>query len=563
MRKLLGVLVGALLSASSGITSAAQVSNGDARSWTFTLTPNTYVTSSTIPNPDGMMDDEFGSSVAVSGRTVLVGAPLDDEAGTDAGAAYLMDLNTGARLLTLLNPTPDRFDSFGRSVAIVNSNFVVGADGDHSTGNGGAVHVFDHTGALLRTLVAPTPSSNFGWDVYAYGGNLLTVSRSPASAYLFDVVTGTLLRTFPAPTSSGGDFVSIVGSGGYVVVGSVAGSTTPDREGAVLVYDGATGALLRSLTHPAASGYTGWGTGIAVSNNLVIVGSSSDNTGAPQAGATYVFDITTGALLLTIPNPSPAEFELFGTRVAALPRSSGGTVLLVAAPLAESRVGAVYLFDSVDGHTLQEIVSPLGSYSIFGNSLSIAGFDFVVGAPTYPSSGTVLIYGIDTDGDGLSDRNEVALGTSPTNPDSDGDSLSDGEEVLTFGTNPLDADTDRDALPDPVEVSIGATSAVDPDSDLDGLIDGRDVEWLQAYFDALPPGVYRSSASRDPHPPLKSIEQHIAAGRVSSALLELAQLRRTLDGCGVEPDSNDMIVNCPEQLRARSFVDLLISNLQQ
>ncbi|MGH2533205.1 MAG: hypothetical protein ACRDJW_12975 [Thermomicrobiales bacterium] len=47
---------------------------------------------------------------------------------------------------------------------------------------------------------------------------------------------------------------------------------------------------------------------------------------------------------------------------------------------------------------------------------------------------------VDSDGDGLSDEDEVALGTDPLNPDSDGDCHSDGAEV-TAGTNPLDANS--------------------------------------------------------------------------------------------------------------------------
>jgi beta-lactam-binding protein with PASTA domain/tRNA A-37 threonylcarbamoyl transferase component Bud32 len=43
----------------------------------------------------------------------------------------------------------------------------------------------------------------------------------------------------------------------------------------------------------------------------------------------------------------------------------------------------------------------------------------------------------DTDGDGLSDTDEAALGTDPNNPDSDGDTFTDGDEVAA-GSDPLD-----------------------------------------------------------------------------------------------------------------------------
>jgi hypothetical protein len=54
----------------------------------------------------------------------------------------------------------------------------------------------------------------------------------------------------------------------------------------------------------------------------------------------------------------------------------------------------------------------------------------------------------DTDGDGLTDDEEAAISTDPTDPDTDGDGLSDGEEVNETGTNPLDPDSDDDGVLD-------------------------------------------------------------------------------------------------------------------
>ncbi len=81
----------------------------------------------------------------------------------------------------------------------------------------------------------------------------------------------------------------------------------------------------------------------------------------------------------------------------------------------------------------------------------------------------------DLDGDGLSNGEEVALGTDPLNPDSDGDGLSDGEEVLDVGTDPLSEDTDGDGLADGEELDEHGTDPLDPDTDGDGLTDGDEV----------------------------------------------------------------------------------------
>ncbi|NQV72804.1 Ig-like domain-containing protein [bacterium] len=59
----------------------------------------------------------------------------------------------------------------------------------------------------------------------------------------------------------------------------------------------------------------------------------------------------------------------------------------------------------------------------------------------------------DPDGDGLgSEQGEPDAGTDPMNPDTDGDSLLDGAEVAT-GTDPLSADTDGDLSLDPDDLA--------------------------------------------------------------------------------------------------------------
>lgn len=83
--------------------------------------------------------------------------------------------------------------------------------------------------------------------------------------------------------------------------------------------------------------------------------------------------------------------------------------------------------------------------------------------------------GQDTDGDGLSDEQERAIGTDPNNPDSDFDLLTDGEEVLMYGTNPLNRDTDRDALVDGDEVKTYGSDPLKWDTSGDGISDGEAV----------------------------------------------------------------------------------------
>lgn len=61
----------------------------------------------------------------------------------------------------------------------------------------------------------------------------------------------------------------------------------------------------------------------------------------------------------------------------------------------------------------------------------------------------------DSDGDGLSNKKEISLGTSPISADTDEDGLSDSEEINKHKTDPLKADSDGDGLNDGEEIAIG------------------------------------------------------------------------------------------------------------
>lgn len=81
----------------------------------------------------------------------------------------------------------------------------------------------------------------------------------------------------------------------------------------------------------------------------------------------------------------------------------------------------------------------------------------------------------DSDGDGLDDAVECAIGTDPHDGDSDDDGLPDGWEHAN-GLNPLNpadasADDDNDGLTNLQEYTLG-TDPHDEDSDDDGLPDG-------------------------------------------------------------------------------------------
>jgi hypothetical protein len=91
---------------------------------------------------------------------------------------------------------------------------------------------------------------------------------------------------------------------------------------------------------------------------------------------------------------------------------------------------------------------------------------------------------------------------------------------------------------------------------------GSVLETLDKTIEELPDDVFASAApghrtamqSR-----LQAIRNGIDNENYAQALRNLQNLRRHVDGCGDDADSNDWIVDCDAQLEVRGFIDALIT----
>ena len=81
----------------------------------------------TLLSPNPVEHERFGTSVAVVGDKVVVGAPGSGfGAGlTLPGAAYVFEAGTGALLYTIPNPTPAANDQFGLAVSAIGTNKIL------------------------------------------------------------------------------------------------------------------------------------------------------------------------------------------------------------------------------------------------------------------------------------------------------------------------------------------------------------------------------------------------------------------------------------------------------
>ena len=261
----------------------------------------------TFEDPTPTNADRFGRPLALDGSLALVGAAGDDTNGNDVGQAYLFDVATGALLHTLDEPTPTHLSRFGTSVAIGGGRVLIGADLDDTDGdNVGQAHLFDAgTGELLLNLADPTPTRNgsFGISVALAGRHALVGARwdstnanNAGQAYLFDAATGELLITFdePSPTPDHEFGASVALDGDRALISALWNDTGAANVGRVYLFDIGTGSLMHTFDNPTPTDYDVFGHAMAVDGDRVAIGASGADAEFDNMGRVYLFIGATG-----------------------------------------------------------------------------------------------------------------------------------------------------------------------------------------------------------------------------------------------------------------------------
>jgi len=255
-----------------------------------------------------------------------------------------------------------------------------------------------------RTIPSPAPTSTgrFGSALAAVGPDVLVghpaadvMTHSHAgAAHLFDGTTGALLRSFvsptPHPTAYFGSVVAAIGP--YVWVGSPTPSD-PSLHPEQYLFDPMDGSVVATIvdrTRPTMR--ESFGSAVAdLGGGLALVGEAGDGRTAPGSGAAYVIDTLGspgGALLLDIVNPEPANHGFFGYAAATV-----GSDLLVGAygNGGPGMPGAAYLLSGTTGAVLHKFVSP-GSDTYFGDAVASDGTNILIGAPGIGGGGNAYLF---------------------------------------------------------------------------------------------------------------------------------------------------------------------------
>jgi hypothetical protein len=346
-----------------------------------------------------------------SDTTGVNSTPNEGSAGADPGAAYVFVRVAGVwsqqAYLKVPNPgTTSRFDRFGTSVAVSGDTVVVGNPGEDSSSTGvnstpndgitytsGAAHVFVRVGGVWSAQAYLKPanvgtsqlSDEFGISVAISGDTIVVGAWKEASsstgvnstpnelaggagaAYVFVRVGGdwsqqAYLKPAQFVPSGGGQFndfgFSVSVSGDTVVVGArgedssnLGVNSAPDVSppsidaGAAYVFVRVAGQWSQqAYLKPASVGTTQagdfFGQSVAVSGDTIVVGASMEdsqsfgvnstpNELAAGAGAAYVFERSSGswtqvAYLKRAAGPLDSWQAHFGYSVAV----SGGTIVV-------------------------------------------------------------------------------------------------------------------------------------------------------------------------------------------------------------------------------------------
>lgn len=397
------------ISINRAVVGAYQEGSGEGAVYVFTREADTWSIEARIVSPTPG-DEQFGDSVSISGTTIAVGAPLDDQPGAfRSGSVYVYQRNstTGAwELQATLSSSGGHqaWEAFGVEVALDGNLLAVGAVDRDQAGqtDAGGVFVFERNGTawpLLQQLTAPMPMAQdkFGNAIDVVGQNIVVAAlrrergavtdAGAVYAYTRPGSTFTLAQTIQPRDGAANDVfgtdvaLEVISGARRLVVGAEGCDPgNVSNAGAVYVYDAAAaGTFTQTQKLVAGDPATGaiFGTEVALAGTRIAVGAAAFNGASPQSGAAYTFALsgTWTQQQKLVRNPSDAN-ATFGSSVALL-----GANLLVGASNESigtllDYTGAVHAYLDVAGtYEHMHVLTAQGSDATqaYGMRLSLGG----------------------------------------------------------------------------------------------------------------------------------------------------------------------------------------------
>ena len=341
---------------------------------------------------DGAAGDYFGSSVSISGNTVVVGAP-DAKVGSNSqqGAAYVFtEPGSG-----LDEHDPDRQAHrvrwrggrlFGNSVSISGNTVVVGAPDANVGGNSnqGAAYVFTEPGsgwANMTQTAKLTASDGAAGDVFgtsvSISGDTVVAGAIGAgnqgAAYMF--YTPAVANVAVSTTAAANSHYKVGGTVPITVTFSepVNVSGTPQltlNDGGVANYTSGSGTATLTFTYAVAAGQNTADLDYASTGALALNGGSIQDLAGNAATLTLpgTDGLVTQNLVIDTTPPSVS----ITLEPAAITQNTSATFTFTGSDNLTTTANLVYLV-SLDGSTFATAASPVNY-----NSLSLGSHTFQV-----------------------------------------------------------------------------------------------------------------------------------------------------------------------------------------
>jgi len=474
--------------------------------YVFLRNGSTWSLQTKLAGSDTGGGDQFGSSVAIAGDLIIVGARLHDHLGdSDRGGAYVF-VRSGAawyQQAELAAGDGSPGDFFGASAALSGETAVIGAQRDSFSNDSraGSAYVFVRNGSTWSQqakLIASDADDNdqlgvsvsIDTDTILVGSFLddTVAGNSAGSAYVF-ARSGTSWSEqakLTANDAAGGDWfgTSVAIQDDTAIVGASRDDNFPHSDiGSAYVFlrEGTSWSQQAKLTPDDGQAADQFGAQVALLGDTALVGARlADHSAGEEAGSAYVFLRSEAGWGQTakLTASDAGEDDLFGSSVAL----SNGTIVIGAQSADHSgltKPGAVYVFDNeapvavcTDVAAVVDEVCAVNA-SIDAGSFDPDGDSFTLSQnPVGPYDlGNNVVTLTVTDALGAEDSCDatVSLEDSPTLPDADGDTTSDVCDNCPVQANVDQSDTDGDGSGDVCDNCPDDSNAQQTDSDNDGV----------------------------------------------------------------------------------------------